>query len=235
MKGFVFDLDNTLFDRYGTITEIMRQDQERLMSYINPAYDIEHAIGHVVHTEALNIINGWESVYSRLLEECFFNRSNTPTYRQFYDYVMYKFNNVAVAFPFTVKLLKDIKRSGRKLGIITNGSSDLQNRKIDMLGFRELFDCILVAGAYSKQMCGREDDFEYWKPNRAIFDEMSKQLSIAAQDLYYVGDNTNNDVIGSAQAGYVPIWIISKSPWIYDNSQMPINRFYSIEGIRSLL
>ncbi len=235
MRGFVFDLDNTLFDRYATITRILTDDYEKLKPYLNAAYDPDRAIDHVIHTEALNIMNGWEGVYDRLKAEYFFNMSNTPSYIQFHDYLMYKFSNIAVPFAFTQKLLEDIKKSGRKLGIITNGSSKLQKRKIELLGFKDLFDCIIISGEFSKNMSGSENDIRYWKPNREIFDQMSKCLDIAACDLYYVGDNPQNDVIGSAKAGYVPVWIMAKSPWPYDNSLLPEHRFYNIEGVRALL
>ena len=71
MRGFVFDLDNTLFDRYGTIRTLMLNESERIIPYINVSYDIERAIEHVIHTEPLYILGGWEGVYELFCREHF--------------------------------------------------------------------------------------------------------------------------------------------------------------------
>lgn len=235
MQGFVFDLDNTLFDRYSTIEKIIVSDYQRLRPYFNVVYNTELAIKHAVHTEALFIKGGWESVYEQLRAEAFFNESNTPPYTQFADYVRSKFMEIAVPFPFTAPLLSDLKKAGYKLGIITNSEGDLQRRKISLLGLEDMFDEILVSGEYAQKMCGDSKNLDYWKPNRIIFDEMAKRLEIPADKLYYVGDNPLNDVKGAENAGYVPVWIISKSPWPYENAKLPKHRFYNIDGIRTLI
>ena len=235
MRGFVFDLDNTLFDRYATITKILTDDYEVIKPYLNIAYDLDRALEHVLHTEPLHIINGWHGVYEYLCYEHFFNADNTPDYERFSDYVHRKFMEVAVAFPFTYRLLADIKAAGYKLGIITNGGSDIQRKKIEMLGFEDIFDQILISGEFALEKCGDSRNYDFWKPNRAVFDEMSCRLNIPAKELYYVGDNPQNDIEAAKKSDYVPVWIMSRSPWPYDNSEIPEHRFYGIEGLRELI
>lgn len=235
MRGFVFDLDNTLFDRYGTIRTLMLNESERIIPYINVSYDIERAIEHVIHTEPLYILGGWEGVYEALCREHFFKAENTPKYEKVADFVRECFKKYAVPFPFTIRLLEDLRTAGYKLGIITNGDDKFQRRKIEMLGFGELFDEILTSGEFAEHMCGDERNYDYWKPNPRIFDEMARRLNIPADKLYYVGDNPLNDVRACRAAGYVPVWIKSLSPWPYSLEEMPEHSFDSIDGLRALI
>lgn len=236
MRGFVFDLDNTLFDRYATIRKIMETNWAKLKPYINIAYDLERAYSHFIHTEALFIIEGkWEVVYDHLLTEHFFNAANTPDCAMFRAFIVDNFFKTAVPFDYAKQLLSDIHAAGYKLGIITNGHPELQYSKIKILGYDNIFDEIIVSGEFAQTMCGDYKNFDYWKPGRAIFDEMSARLNIPAGELYYVGDNPKNDVSGAENAGYVPVWIMSNGPWPYENEKVPRHRFYSIEGLRSLI
>ena len=72
MKGFVFDLDNTLFDRYGTLTKIMTERFDEIRGYLNPAYDLSRALDHALHTERVFVLEfAWKGVYEHLVEEHF--------------------------------------------------------------------------------------------------------------------------------------------------------------------
>ena len=235
MRGFVFDLDNTLFDRYGTIRALMMNESEHIVPYLNASYDIERAVCHAIHTESLYICGGWEGVYDALCREHFFNAENMPEYKKFADFVRRCFEKYAVPFPFTVRLLENLKSAGYKLGIITNGDGKLQRRKIELLKFGGFFDEIIVSGEFADKMCGDERNFDYWKPNRIIFDEMARRLNVPANELYYVGDNPLNDVRGCAAAGFVPVWIKSLSPWPYGSCEMPEYSFDNIDGLRELI
>lgn len=236
MRGFVFDLDNTLFDRYGTIGKVMETNWEKLKPYMNISYDLERAYRHFIHVEAIFGIEGtWRVIYDQLTEEHFFNVANTPDYTMFIDFIQGNFSEIAVPFDYTKQLLADMRAAGYKLGMITNGYSWLQRAKIKLLGFENIFDEIIVSGEFAQEMCGDSENPDYQKPSRAIFDEMSARLDIPSQELYYVGDNPRNDVMGAENAGYVPVWIMSNGPWPYENEKVPQHRFYSVDGLRSLI
>lgn len=236
MTGFVFDLDNTLYDRYGTMEEIFRRSYDRMKKYINPAYDFEKTVTHACRSEALFIFGGWESVYSHLVEENFFNRDNIPSFKKVREFMLDGFSSVAVPHPYTIPVLNQLKEKGYKLAILTNASLiDYQNKKIQILGIAEYFDEIVVSGQYSMLMCGKNDNTDYFKPNASLFEYMASLLDERPSDLYYVGDNPTADVIGAINGGYVPVWIRSRSPWILDNSLMPKHSFDTIEGVLTLI
>ncbi len=224
MKGFVFDLDNTLFDRYGTITKIICENFERIRPFINPAYEAEDAAKHLCAAECVYLADGpdWTRIYNTLVAEHFFNKDNIPEKQRCFDFILENFCKTSVNFPFTEALLTTLRNKGYKLGIITNGRKGIQNAKLDNLGLRPFFDAIITAGDYAEMMCGDETNRDYYKPNASIFEYMASLLGEKPQDLYYVGDNPVNDVLASQKAGYVPVWVRSRSPWPLENSLMPL-------------
>lgn len=53
-------------------------------------------------------------------------------------------------------------------------------------------------------------DYFISKPNRILFDIALQKAGLSAEDVWYCGDNPQNDVGGAAQVGIFPVW--------YDNS-----------------
>ena len=236
MKGFLFDLDNTLYDRYGTIRAICERYSDTLIPWLNPGYTLEKAIEHFLHTEPLYIMTGWGTVYERLVEEHFFRSENTPTRKEFLAFIVEGMSNVAVPFPFTMPVLTELKNNGYIVGLLTNNTAwHRQYIKLDLLGMRDIFDIIVVSGEYAEQMCGNKDDRSYEKPAASIFHYAAEQLGVKPEELYYVGDNPINDILGARNGGMVPVWIRSRSPWILADEELPEHCFDTVEGCLSLI
>ena len=235
MKAFIFDLDNTLFDRYATLTEIMRKNYDSIKHHLNPGYTLELATAHLCTMEQLYNSYGWKRLHAQLCDANFFNADDPMTYDDFNEFLVTNFEKTAVNFPFTVETLKKIKAAGYKLGIITNGRSALQRAKLGMLGFADLFDSIVVSGEYAVSVGGDEGDRSLWKPNPDIFRHAAKTLGLEPGECYYIGDNPLHDMLPSREAGMVPVWIRSKSPWIGRNEDMPELAFNNIGELLSLL
>ncbi len=96
----------------------------------------------------------------------------------------------------SVEMLKELKKRGYKLGMITNGNSLLQNTKLDSAGIRELFDMSVVS-----------DDIGIWKPDKRIFEYGMDKLGVTKEQSLYVGDHPINDVQGALGAGMKVIWM----------------------------
>lgn len=58
-------------------------------------------------------------------------------------------------------------------------------------------------------------DYLFRKPNRILFDIALQKTGLAAEEVWYCGDNPQADVEGAAQSGIFPIW--------YDN---PTDKYY---------
>lgn len=49
------------------------------------------------------------------------------------------------------------------------------------------------------------------KPNRRIFDIALEKAELQAEDVWYIGDQYECDIVGSRNAGMFPIWYVGAS------------------------
>ena len=98
----------------------------------------------------------------------------------------------------TISILERAKENDVKLGIITNGPSEHQWAKIEALGVEKWIprENIIVSG-----------DLGINKPDVRIFDAMQEKLKLDFESLYYIGDSLENDILGANNAGWKSIWI----------------------------
>jgi len=99
-----------------------------------------------------------------------------------------------VVFPESRAVL-DALRSRVKLGIITNGASDIQRAKIAGSGLGHYFDAILVSG---------EEGFG--KPKPEIFRLAIDRMGVDEATAVMIGDSLARDVAGAAAVGIRSVW-----------------------------
>jgi putative hydrolase of the HAD superfamily len=95
----------------------------------------------------------------------------------------------------TRQTLAQLRRRGLKLGVITNGPSAMQRRKLAVLGLEHAFDAILVS-----------EEEGVRKPDAEIFHRALARCGVAADEALFVGDHPVADVEGSHRAGLVAVW-----------------------------
>jgi putative hydrolase of the HAD superfamily len=100
-----------------------------------------------------------------------------------------------VVFPESREVLQRL-RSRVKLGLITNGASDIQRAKIEGSGLAEFFDTILVSG---------EEGFG--KPKPEIFRLAIDRLDADEDGAVMIGDSLKRDVAGAASVGIKTVWV----------------------------
>ena len=93
------------------------------------------------------------------------------------------------------ELLEDLRRR-YKLGLLTNGPSDMQWQKIGILGMMQLFDAVVVSG-----------DMGVYKPDPGVFLAILKKLSSRPDETLYIGDSYPMDVVGAKAAGIFAAWV----------------------------
>ncbi|WP_059105739.1 HAD family hydrolase [Shouchella shacheensis] len=88
-------------------------------------------------------------------------------------------------------------RERYSLLLITNGSPDLQNTKLEITPqLVPYFDHIVISGAYGKG-----------KPDKGIFEHALGLLNVANDEALMVGDNLWTDILGANRAGIRTAWI----------------------------
>jgi len=85
---------------------------------------------------------------------------------------------------------------GLRFGVISNGPSKEQRRKLTQLGIAPSFEHIVIS-----EECGCA------KPNPAIFARACELANVAANDAWYVGDHFEIDYGGATAAGLRAVWL----------------------------
>ncbi|WP_211748516.1 HAD family hydrolase [Paenibacillus sp. Marseille-Q4541] len=88
-------------------------------------------------------------------------------------------------------------RSKYRLLLLTNGTPDLQQEKIDSVPeLASFFEHIVISG-----------DFGVGKPSEAIFHHAIDLLALELSEVVMVGDNLYTDILGANRSGIPSIWI----------------------------
>ena len=84
-------------------------------------------------------------------------------------------------------------------GIVTNGYTAMQTRKLEHHRLMERVDFILISEAVGSH-----------KPDRGIFEEALRRADVAPGSALFVGDNLKNDIAGAEAAGIAAVLIDPK-------------------------
>ncbi|WP_379971305.1 HAD family hydrolase [Ectobacillus sp. sgz5001026] len=91
----------------------------------------------------------------------------------------------------------DALKGKYKLLLLTNGSPDLQNTKLDITPeLVPYFDEIVISGAFGRG-----------KPDPSIFEHALSLMSLNKDEAIMVGDNLMTDILGSSRVGMKSVWV----------------------------
>jgi len=190
IKAVAFDLDGTLYDR-DALAEILFDRQHRTFAaelrgisrerFLRDVHEMdEHGHGDK-ESGYVRLVRQWQlddSLAARLVEHFF------ATY-----------TTLCVPSEHCANTLRELRERGLKLGVITNGPSSLQRRKLAALELDRSFDAILVSGEEGVH-----------KPDGEIFRRALQRLDVVAHEAMFVGDHPVADVAGAHRAGLVAVW-----------------------------
>lgn len=121
------------------------------------------------------------------------SEENANQFQQSYDKELERLT----LFSEVPMLLRELKEAGIELGLITNGPTEHQRKKIHQLGLDEHFS---VKHIFISDQVGKA------KPNPYIFEVAAGQIKLPPENLLYVGDSWENDVVGPMNAGWNAVW-----------------------------
>jgi putative hydrolase of the HAD superfamily len=212
VKAVLFDLDGTLYDRDRLAAELFEAQyaafahELRGVSYERFLSDVlamdDHGYGPK-ETGYRALVASWGldgGVALRLVAH----------FRSTYD-------GYCALTDDTRRTLVELRGRGLKLGVITNGPSAMQRRKLAVLGLARAFDSVVVS-----------EEEGVRKPDAEIFRRALARCGVAAHEAWFVGDHPVADVEGAHGAGmravwkFVPYWppVVANAPVIRELSEL---------------
>jgi putative hydrolase of the HAD superfamily len=100
-------------------------------------------------------------------------------------------------YPDALETVRGLRRLGLKVGVLTNGPSDLQRRKLALLGLEGELDAVAISGELGVS-----------KPDPEAFRAAVALLGLEPAEVAMVGDHIANDVAGALAAGLgAAVWV----------------------------
>jgi HAD superfamily hydrolase (TIGR01549 family) len=228
IKAVLFDVDETLFDRVQAqkaVLELIVKQLPQVFSGYTPQRVLAAFLeSDRITTEVFN--TGAPSEGSRdrrsklFLQLLGIDEKYTTKITELYvkDYPGVK-AHVEGAIPVIKKLSRKYQ-----LGVVSNGFTDVQYRKLEAMGLRDLFSCIVLS-----------EELGIRKPDSRIFHQAASLLHMQPQECLYVGDSYINDVIGAKNAGMQVCWLNPAAQKIPDEKIMPDFIIAKFEELPELL
>ncbi len=123
-------------------------------------------------------------------------------------------------YPETLEVLETLSQRFR-LGIISNGPSEIQRAKISKFRLADYFEVIIISGEVGLE-----------KPHEAIFNLALQQIQAEASRSAHVGDDLNHDVKGALGAGLTSFWV---NRGVLNFQGVEVAPHYELENLRELL
>jgi HAD superfamily hydrolase (TIGR01549 family) len=195
----LFDVDDTLYDRASAQVRLLSAILEGLPSLFD---GVDRDAAGAAFLESDRLVSArldrrepvdeprlerWR-VFLGLLGR---GPSNAASVNALY---MDSYSRVCPEVPNAVACLAGL--AGRvPLGFVSNGFIDIQYRKLECLGIRHLFSCIVLS-----------DELGIRKPDVRIFMEGIRRIGLPPGECVYVGDSLHYDMAGAAAAGMRTCW-----------------------------
>lgn len=100
------------------------------------------------------------------------------------------------AFDDVHPFLDALQAAGVRVAVLTNGASDLQRIKLDVLGITNRVDALVVSGEHGAA-----------KPDPAIFRRALDAVGGEASTTAHIGDSLRSDVGGALASGVTAVWL----------------------------
>jgi len=200
IKAILFDIDDTLYDRNLAQSMILERIVEKL-PHVFESLPMDRVLrafleSDRVATEAFYAgapSEGLRDARSRhFLRLLGVKEDAAETVTEIY---VREYPDINAPVEGAIRLVKE---SGRrfKTGAISNGFPDVQYRKLETIGLRDAFKCIVLS-----------EEIGIRKPDPRIFRQAAGLLGVPCVSCLYVGDSYNSDIVGAKSAGMTTCWL----------------------------
>ena len=217
IRSVLFDFDDTLVDTAAALVRLDRHWYQTLASENRPGTE-EEFISRMF--EPLPDPFNPRDFYIRMLEiwpGCF---ESIDAGMASHNALMPKMVRLGAR---TGLMLRDLRRDGIPVGVVTNGDAEVQWNKVRNTGVSDLVDAVVVSGEFGSH-----------KPDPAIFRHALGKIGSSATETLFVGDNPVADVAGAARVGMHTAWMRHGRSWESGHCQ-PDHVIDDVWEVRELL
>jgi putative hydrolase of the HAD superfamily len=189
-RGVVFDLDDTLYLE----RDYVRSGFSHVATLVATSPADNRAIANWLWTRFEEGVRG--DTFNRLLAS---RRDLAARVTAAALVDAYRNHRPSISLlPGAVQLLERLRRTGTRLGILTDGPLASQSAKVDALRLQHWFDPILLTDS-------RQPEFR--KPETGGFEWIATQWNIPHGELAYLADNPTKDFVGPRRLGWKTVRI----------------------------
>ena len=200
LRGILFDLDDTLADSSGV--------DETIWEHV-----IEAIVEHVPDVDRAELRDRYLDVLEEHYAPLAVGRIDFLTFRrnrlaaalepwgdvsdELFERYMREKGRIADEmrpFPDAIATVRALRAQGIRVGVLTNGPSDFQRRKLEVSGLGPELDAIAISG-----------ELGVAKPEREAFELALALLGTTSAETAMVGDSLENDVAGALAAGFAAV------------------------------
>lgn len=199
MKAIVFDVDDTLYDLSTpfkqTCREIFPEDTDL---DLEGAFLASRRYSDSVYARCLSDEMSMEEMYIYRFKNAFLDYGKKINALKALEFqAVYEEKQQEIRMTDAMKDLLQSLKEKVTLGIITNGPAQHQWDKVNALGVTEWIPVghIFISGALGVA-----------KPDKRIFSRAAERMGILPQEICYVGDSFENDIVGAKAAGWNAVW-----------------------------
>jgi putative hydrolase of the HAD superfamily len=210
IRAVLFDLDGTLYDRDAAIVRVaeLQFDAFRTELGIDKRLFVDRIVELDDHGH-----NRTPRLHHALAEELGFGPDLADRLE---DFFRFRYPSECRISEDGIDTLRRLRASGKKLGIVTNGPTTWQSRKIDCMGIADFFDSIVISETEGIR-----------KPDRRIFERALERCGSVASESLFVGDHPEIDIQGAREAGLIPVWK-ALPYWQVPNDVLRINELSEV-------
>ncbi|MDR2832912.1 MAG: HAD family hydrolase [Streptococcaceae bacterium] len=201
INAIVFDVDDTIYDQQAPFKRAI----EKIFPYFDMK-DINKAYIRYRHYSDVGFprvfAKEWDINYFRFwrtnetLKDLGYDEITEEVGKAFQETYEEELDNIQMLDE--MRLTLDFLREKKiPVGLITNGPTEHQLKKVKKLGLYEYVEPgrVIVSGATPFQ-----------KPEKEIFNLAARQFGMNPETTLYVGDSYDNDVLGSNRGGWKSMW-----------------------------
>lgn len=191
-----FDLDGTLFDHTGAASDAVRVLVVDLGFEPTPelvaawfALEAQHfeswRAGRISFAEQrrLRLQHFLELLGAKALQDA-------NDLDEVFDRYLAHYRAAWRAFPGAAAVLADLRSSGIRVGVLTNGTEEQQTDKLAVTGLSSVIDVVCTS-----------EGIGVAKPEKRAFEILAERLGFPISEIAYVGDNPDLDIAASRAAG----------------------------------